>query len=486
MNKPAGVALHTTPAKRPQPWILCPEIWLLCLAAFATRFWHLFTPNVTVFDEVYFKNYAVDYLRGTFYFDPHPPLVKLLFGFFAAIFHISPIQGMHTPETILRVLPALAGSLLIPLLYLFIRQLGGSRRTATLGALCALCDNALLVESRFILTDSFLLAFGVGALVAWLAARKHTGWTARTYYLLGAFLAGCCVATKWTGLTILALLVGVAVYDTFQRWQHKQQTFSWMQCIALGFVPLLVYCGAFVIHFSLLPNSGQGDAFMPADFQQTLHGNRNYNPSSHMPFIIKLIETQVAAVQSEQSLENVTHPYSSPWYTWPIEWKPVYYWSQTYGHTIANIVLLGNPVVWWGTALTICLGCSSALVYWLKRQSKVVRQSTWLKQYLFLAAAYAINWLPFGQIHRAMFLYHYLFALLFAITLTVILLGNWLGWNNNPDAPPFLWAAHTNNMLFIVICGSVILGFLALLPLSYGWSIGIPQWLQLSSPMAWR
>ena len=71
---------------------------------------------------------------------------------------------------------ALAGSLLIPLVYLLLRELGSGRRTATLGALLLLLvDNALLVESRFMLPDVILLFFGMLAVLAYAFARRATG-----------------------------------------------------------------------------------------------------------------------------------------------------------------------------------------------------------------------------------------------------------------------------------------------------------------------
>jgi len=112
-----------------------PELFLLTAIAVLTRCWSLFTPAAVVFDEVYFKVYAGDYLTGSYYFDPHPPLGKLLLAAWAWITHQDPatLTG-GDPAVVLRVLPAIAGALIIPVFYLFLRQLGASRRVSTLGA----------------------------------------------------------------------------------------------------------------------------------------------------------------------------------------------------------------------------------------------------------------------------------------------------------------------------------------------------------------
>src|SRR5476651_814828 len=126
-----------------------PEILVLSALALATRFWTIFTPGAVVFDEVYFKVYAGDYLKGSYYFDPHPPLGKLLLGGWAWLTHLDPaVLTGSDPAVALRVLPAIAGALIIPVFYLLLRQLGASRRMATLGGALLLLDNALLVESR--------------------------------------------------------------------------------------------------------------------------------------------------------------------------------------------------------------------------------------------------------------------------------------------------------------------------------------------------
>ena len=49
--------------------------------------------------------------------------------------------------------------------------------------------------------------------------------------------------------------------------------------------------------------------------------------------------------------EGVTqdHPFKSSWYSWPIMYRPVYYYSapiKAEGQW-GTIVSLGNPVIWW-------------------------------------------------------------------------------------------------------------------------------------------
>ncbi len=439
-----------------------PELIILTLAALITRVWDLFTPAAVVFDEVYFKVYAGDYLTGSYYFDPHPPLGKLLLGAWAWLTHIDPaaLTG-NGPAVQLRVLPALAGALIIPVFYLFLRQLGASKRISTLGASLLLLDNALLVESRFILVDSILILFGLSAVTCFLAARKHTGRLRIALICASALLAGLAASTKWTGLTALGLIGLIWTID-----QVRGATVSTSKRLVEGLlfiiIPLLVYLSVFWVHFSLLTKTGQGDAFMSPKFQSTLIGNPSYNPTTPMSFLDKFVDLNHAMVQSEASLKNATHPYSSKWYTWPLMLRPIYYWqgSTLPDGTQSNIYLLGNPVVWWGILAIIIAG--------LLASAKALRRLYPFRfALIILVTGYALNFLPFSRIVRIMFLYHYFFALIYSLAIAVIMLGALADWNTDGKTPWKFSNALSRN-LYIGILVAASLCFIYFAPLSYG------------------
>ncbi|MCA9335094.1 phospholipid carrier-dependent glycosyltransferase, partial [Candidatus Saccharibacteria bacterium] len=241
-----------------------PEVWVLTFIALLTRLWYLGRPSDIVFDEVYFRQFAADYLSGHYFFDIHPPLVKLLFAGVGTLFGLSPhdvAEGAAGVE-VLRILPAIAGAILVPLMYVVLRQFGLSRRIATLGALFVLCDNALLVESRFVLMDSLLLLFGIAAISCFLQFRKSSG-RRRVVWLVGMSLCiGMLVGTKWTGLAIAGLLAVVWLYEYGMQKSHKNWRQFVSECAVVVAIVSGVYIGCFAIHFSLLPFSGDGDVFM--------------------------------------------------------------------------------------------------------------------------------------------------------------------------------------------------------------------------------
>src|SRR6185437_9082635 len=119
-------------------------------------------PAQVVFDEVHFGQYASAYFTHAYFFDIHPPFAKLLIAFagwvtgFVPTFSFATI-GMPYPDLgylALRFLPTLAGALLPVVLYFVVCELGCGEMIALLAGLLFAFENALVVISRFILTDS--------------------------------------------------------------------------------------------------------------------------------------------------------------------------------------------------------------------------------------------------------------------------------------------------------------------------------------------
>lgn len=89
---------------------------------------------------------------------------------------------------------------------------------------------------------------------------------------------GAVASCKWVGLFTIAT-IGLATMK--QLWDLlgdlKVPARVWMKhflarALCLIVLPITVYMAVFEIHFMVLQNSGDGDGFMSAQFQQSLKG----------------------------------------------------------------------------------------------------------------------------------------------------------------------------------------------------------------------
>lgn len=142
-------------------------ISILTTLAFLLRFYKLNHPDQVVcvkrfvilpfvplifgyssFDEVHFGKFASYYLRKEYYFDVHPPFAKLLFGLagwfvgFDGQFQFENIgdnyTNAHVPYVGMRALPAILGSLTVPIVYAIMKESGYSTIIAAFSAFIVL------------------------------------------------------------------------------------------------------------------------------------------------------------------------------------------------------------------------------------------------------------------------------------------------------------------------------------------------------------
>ncbi|KDR80748.1 hypothetical protein GALMADRAFT_222348 [Galerina marginata CBS 339.88] len=270
-------------------------VTILTALSFALRFYKINHPDQVVFDEVHFGKFASHYLTRQYYFDVHPPFAKLLFGLagwfvgFDGSFTFDTIGDSyttaHVPYVGLRALPAILGSLTIPVVYGIMKESGYSTVIAAFSAAILLFDNAHIAQSRLILLDATLIFFMTVTMYAYIRFRKlryreftTEWWTWLT--LTGVFMA-CTWGSKVNGiLTVFAIGFAVLI-DLWDLLDHKKEgntmEYFWRhftaRAIGLILVPFVIYLSFFWIHFKILSQSGPGDSFMSPAFQETLAGN---------------------------------------------------------------------------------------------------------------------------------------------------------------------------------------------------------------------
>jgi dolichyl-phosphate-mannose--protein O-mannosyl transferase len=426
------------------------ELLLVTALAALTRLWALFSPHAVVFDEVHTLRFVQAYLTGTPYFDVHPPLAVQLFALTAKLLGVN-LAGVDAGAPVaMRVLPAVVGTLLVPLVWLLVRRAGGSRRAAFLAAALIALDNAMVVQSRLMLPDILLVIFGIAAVVAWLGTRGVPGAQGdagdvaprpRWGSLLAAgVLAGMATAVKWTGLSALGLILAVELLDAWRarpRWRTAAARGAVVAAGAIG-----TYLLVFAVHLHRFPGSGG--------------------------FVSRFLQLHRAMLAGDRELESAQHLYASPWYSWPLLARPIHYWlvpADAAGRA-ADIYLVGNPIVWWGSTVAVLLFVAARA-----RRRMAPAPGTNL-----LAAGWVINFLPFAAIARLMYLYHYLHALIFAVALGALWLGAELGWRD--DRSTWQRSRDRADIAFWSILAAAVALFLFFAPVTYGWRLS-PGALQL-------
>eukprot|EP00300_Choanocystis_sp_HF-7_P014280 c18633_g1_i2.p1 GENE.c18633_g1_i2~~c18633_g1_i2.p1 ORF type:complete len:559 (+),score=128.69 c18633_g1_i2:41-1678(+) len=477
----AQAAVATEPPTQSPKWLDAADILLFGLftaLSVATKFYKLEEPRVVLFDETHFGKFVNAHLTGKFYFDIHPPLVKLLMA--ALLVWQTDYKGDQPFENIgeaylpttpiwwFRFIPALSGALIVPVVFLITRRLRLSKLTSVLCTSMICFDNLILGESREILTDTSLILFVCLALLCHISAEQqilHSKWWYFWTLMTGLSLGGA-ISTKWTSLSVFGI-VGISTlvdlktrYDRLPYRKHHRahvRDFVIRGVLLLGSA-CVIYWLCFVFYFNSLPRSGAGDDFMPPSFRATLLGSKIKWAGPKPSFSDNFWALNIEMFRANKNV-NTPHHWQSYWYTWPLNLRGIACWNgerqivrQPDGSDVIKqpfVYLLGNPFVWWFS--TACLALSPYVLF-RQRASRVTRQwfgpepkaklktdndlaaftartSTFPDRFQYMMFQLYLGWvasiLPYALISRACFLYHYMPSLIFAVLISGVCLDVW-------------------------------------------------------------
>ncbi|KAG0287534.1 hypothetical protein BGZ96_008542 [Linnemannia gamsii] len=266
----------------------------LTALAIISRFYKINEPDEVVFDEVHFGKFASYYLRGSYFFDVHPPLAKMMLaamGYFIGYdghFLFDNIGDKYNDNNVpyigLRALPAFLGAMTVPLVYMTMREAGFPILTCALAAFFVIFDNMLVTQTRLILLDSMLVFFMMCSIYSYVRFYKtrNNPFTLKWWSWMIATGVSIALTTsvKMVGLFTVATIGVAVIWDLWElldiRRRLTMQQFMnhfYARAIGLILIPVVVYLFWFYVHFAILTNSGPGDDFMSTEFQETLKGN---------------------------------------------------------------------------------------------------------------------------------------------------------------------------------------------------------------------
>jgi len=323
-------------------------VLILLITAFL-RLYRLDFPNNYLFDEVYHAYTAKEYLKGNKdAWSPwgksepgvafewlHPPISKELMTASMFILHTTDAWAWRLPG-------ALLGILSVFLVYKLGLLLFKKEIPALLSAFIFSIDGLVFVQSRTGMNDAYLVTFILISIIFFVKKR----------YLLSAIFMGIACATKWPGIYLALMYFPILLY----RRRFKNLVYFII-------LPPIIYLLSYSHYFLM--------GYKWSDFIE-LHRQ------------IWWYQTHLKA----------THAYASPWWSWPLNLYPVWYFVDYQKSSIANIFASGNPAVFWLGSLAILATCWEVFK---KRAENLT----------IILLGFSIFWLPWAASPRIMFLYHF-------------------------------------------------------------------------------
>ena len=322
----------------------------------------LAVPHKLVFDEVHYVVAARTLLtmQGPANKE-HPLLGKTLIAIGIALFGDDPIGW--------RIMSTFAATGVVTGVFAILWLLYRRPRTALVGSAVAALNFTVFVQARIAMLDGFMACFVVLALAAMVWAMRGTGAQVWRRWTLGAVLLGLAAACKWTAMPYVAFAAlgfVAAKHRAPWRWPGMGMAQAWA---ILGGVSVATY---FL-------------TFAPAFFY------------AHDALTWRTLLTFQREMLALQTQVLPPHTYQSAWWTWPLDWRPIWYLYEPVDEAQRGILMIGNPAVMLGglAAVVACL--------WAGGRRGDQRAGT-------LALVWVASWAMWGLIPKSLgfFYYYYL------------------------------------------------------------------------------
>jgi len=403
-----------------------------------------------IFDEIYYACDAQNLLRygvehdtvagnadcipkGGGGFIVHPPLGKWAIAAGEQLFGVSTFGW--------RVAAALAGTLTVVVLVRLTRRMTGSTLLGGLAGVLLSLDGLHVVQSRVAMLDVFLTLWTTAAFACLLVDRQQvrsrlaaapddalTGWGprlgVRPWRLAAGVCLGAAVATKWSGLYYLALLILLAF-----AWEVGARRTAGLRApvratLVRSLAPLLAALVVLPVALYVLSWAGW--------FVSDIGYDRQWAATHPATGLAQLLPDSVRSLwQYHREIygfhDTLTsrHPYQSHPAGWLLLARPVsYYYPQNivpgqYGCMAAacsrEVLAIGTPAIWW-MSIPALLACGWL---WLSRRDWRAGAT------VLMVAAAIVPWIRDDLKSRTMFVFYALPAVPF-LCLALALTAGWL------------------------------------------------------------
>ena len=368
--------------------------------------------NGTYFDEIYHARTAYEFVDDLPVYEwTHPPLGKIFISLGIRLFGMTPFGW--------RIIGTLFGIIMIPLLYIFSKRMFGNTFVSIISAILFSSDFMHFAQTRIATIDVYitffvmLMYYFMYKYVTEVIEKKKVSKTYLTLFLSGISM-GLGIACKWTGVYAgagLAVILFIALIL-----KHKTGE------IDIGYaIKTICFC---FIFFVLIPVIIYTVSYIP--FLRSNNGE-----------LYDIIQNQIDMFAYHgDTVVSSTHPFSSPWFEWLIDYRPIWYYSGRNGALSENISAFGNPLIWIAGLL--------AFIYCL--YDSIVNRS---KNATFLVISYLAQLLPWIFVERTTFIYHYFPCVPFLILMIAHFIHKMCNKNAN-NKKWFIMFAIVSVLLFIM------------------------------------
>ncbi len=379
--------------------------------------WH----NSTYFDEIYHARTAKEHIDGVYPYEvTHPPLGKLILGLGIRLFGMTPF-GWRFSGT-------LFGVLMLPILYIFLKNMFGKTPVAACGTILFAAEFMHLTQTRIATIDTYAVFFILAMyffLYRYLTLPQGTsfGRSALPLFLSG-LMWGIGVSCKWTviyGGIGLAVVYFMGFCQRLRDWpEDRPGRAGWVvstllfSVLCFILIPLVIYTASYLpyaqakgLDLSLANTLNGARESLPA-LGRNLWGHFTGGESFSAETIPQDSLTGVMANNQWYMLTyhqgvDQAHPYASRWYHWLVDGRPIlYYMDNDVPGFTTRFAAFANPVTCWAGlgAVVLC-----AVEAFCRREARAA----------FLLVGYFSQLAPWWLIHRTTFAYHYFPSLLFLV-----------------------------------------------------------------------
>ena len=330
-------------------------------------------------DEVFYAQTAYQYLHGiTPYAWAHPQLALLIIAVGVWLFGMSPFGW--------RFFPNISGILLVGIVYIFAKRIFNDRKAAIIASLLIMFDFMHFTFTRTASIDSIktlFIAFEYFFLYDYAIKRKQSteplmAW--RSLLWCGIFF-GLAISTKWDALFSVFIILPVIIYAELiankPSGENNLIKVTFMHIVMLVIIPVAIYSLCYV------------------PFYLIASGNSiNYTNFSLIDFILKYQKEMLHF--HTVGKEGITHPFLSPWWSWPLNMQPDTVWSHQEASSplSSSIIMMGNPIFWWSSLIALVITLKKGL---LDRDFNA----------LFIAGSVLSLWLPWSLMGHYTFIYYF-------------------------------------------------------------------------------